>query len=105
MDDFGLFLEYHGTPRLLDPDENITEVMMLVEGDVVEETPNGIISKLHKWGTDLLHGKKSRVYLRKYLFLSRELEKKACQGNLERYILVIEQIFYDVKNNKINLKK
>lgn len=73
MDDFGLFLEYHGTPRLLDPDENIAEVMLLVEGDIVEEVPNGIINKLHKWGSDLLHGKKSRVYLRKYLFLGKSL--------------------------------
>ena len=30
MEDFGLFLEYNGTPRLLDSDENIIEVMQLI---------------------------------------------------------------------------
>lgn len=72
---------------------------------MVEEVPNGLLNKLHKWGTDLLHGKKSRVYLRKYLFLGKELEIAACNNNLERYIMIIEQIFYDVKYNKINLKR
>lgn len=71
MEDFGLFLEYNGTPRLLDSDENIIEVMQLIEEDVVEEPTNGILNRLHKWGTDLLHGKRSKVYLRKYLFLGK----------------------------------
>ena len=45
--------------------------MLLVEADIVDQVPNGLINKLQKWGTDLLHGKKSKIYFRKYLFLSK----------------------------------
>ena len=69
-------------PRLLDADENICEVMLLVEADVVDEHPSGLFDKIQKWGTDLLHGKKSRIYLRKYLFLAPDLEMNACSLNL-----------------------
>ena len=73
IDDFGLFLDYSGLPRLLDPDENICEVMLQVEADVEEMAGDGLLDKLQKWGTDIFHGKKSKIYLRKYLFIEKQM--------------------------------
>lgn len=73
--DFGLFLEYQGIPRLLDRDEKLFEVLSDIGYEFIEKETKeegGFwkkVTNLKKWGEEMISGKKSRVYLRKYLFL------------------------------------
>ena len=46
----------------------------------------------------MIGSKKSKLYLRKYLFVEEELELQACETNPERYTLLVEEVFYRFKN-------
>ena len=53
---------------------------------------------MKKWGEEMIAGRKSKLYLRKYLFAEEELELKACQTNPPRYTLLVEEVFYRFKH-------
>ena len=46
----------------------------------------------------MISGKKSEVYLRKYLFVEDDLEIIACDQNPQRYPLIVEEVFYRFKH-------
>lgn len=56
------------------------------------------VNDLKKWGEGMLGSKKTKIYLRKYLCLERELEIKACEENPQRYPILIEEVFYRFKH-------
>ena len=75
MRDFGLFLDYQGFPRLLDRDEKVYDVLIDIGHEFVESkaNENGFWKKMtniKRWGEEIITGKKSQLYMKKYLFLS-----------------------------------
>lgn len=75
MRDFGLFVDYQGFPRLLDRDERLLQILHDVQyefaeaNDKGESTLRSKFNSIKKWGEEILHGKPSKVYLRKYLYM------------------------------------
>lgn len=65
----------------------------------------GGISNLKKWGEEALQGKKSAIYIRKYFFFPHHMELQSCHENPQRYMLIIEQILYDIQKGHIKLSK
>jgi hypothetical protein len=46
LDDFGLFLDYAGEPRMLDSHEPIYEAMVQVEAEVKQLSDNSILNTI-----------------------------------------------------------
>lgn len=75
MRDFGLFLEYQNVPRYLDPDEILLEILEEAnyELDSPEKFQESMWKKWKKWGEEMIGSKKSRLFIKKYLFVEDQL--------------------------------
>lgn len=104
--DFGLFIDYQSFPRLLDRDEKMFDILTDISYEFAEnkkEEDTSFWKNILKKGEDLFSSKKSKIYLRKYLFVEEALEIKACRENPQRYSLIVEEIFYRYKSETLIL--
>lgn len=85
--------------------------MVLIEGENAVDQGNGVFQKLKEklqslknWGEELWRGSKSKLYVRKCMFQTQEVEWASYHDNIGRLRWLVEQAINDICSGMVVLR-